>query len=94
MSAGGRADHYFDGTWSSISWDNIEELSNSGTDGIMTEKDGMSRIFVGFVENYRFAVINTRCFFVDYLDDVSEQSIDKKSNFVLIRDFDHPGNRR
>ncbi len=89
--AGGRADLYFDGRWTSISWDNIEELSNSGTDGIMIEKDGMSRIFVGFVENYGFAVINTRGFFVDYLDDMSEQSIDKKSNFVLIRDFDPSG---
>ena len=89
--AGGRADLYFDGNWTSISWDNIENLSESGTDGIMIEKDGMSRIFEGFVEPYGFAVINTRGFFVDYLDDVSEQSIDKKSNFVLIRDLDPSG---
>lgn len=89
--AGGRADLYFDGEWTSISWDNIEELSESGTDGIMIEKDGMSRIFTPFVDNYGFAVINTRGFFVDYLDYVSEKAIEKKSNFVLIRDLDPSG---
>lgn len=89
--AGGRADLYFDGDWTSISWDNIEELSDSGTDGILIEKDGMSRIFEPFVDNYGIAVINTRGFFVDYLDDISEKSIDKKSNLVLIRDLDPSG---
>lgn len=89
--AGGRADLYFNGRWTSISWDNIEDLSGSGTDGILIEKDGMSRIFEDFVDPYGFAVINTRGFFVDYLDDVSKKSIDKKSNLVLIRDFDPSG---
>jgi hypothetical protein len=32
--AGGRADLYFDGDWTSISWDNIELLSETGTDGM------------------------------------------------------------
>ena len=36
-------------------------------------------------------MINTRGFFVDYLDDVSKKSIDKKSNLVLIRDLDPSG---
>jgi hypothetical protein len=36
-------------------------------------------------------VIKTRGFFVDYLDDVSKKSIDKKSNLVLIRDLDPSG---
>ena len=58
--AGGRADLYFDGQWTSISWDNIEDLSDSGTDGTLIEKDGMSRIFEGFVDPYGIAVINTR----------------------------------
>ena len=89
--AGGRADLYFDGRWTSISWDNIEDLSHSGTDGILIEKDGMSRIFEPFVDPYGFAVINTRGFFVDYLDDISVKSIDKKSNLILIRDFDPSG---
>ena len=89
--AGGRAELYFDGEWTSISWDSIEALSESGTDGILIEKEGMSRIFVPFVDPYGFAVINTRGFFVDYLDDVSTKSIDKKSNHVLIRDFDPSG---
>jgi hypothetical protein len=51
----------------------------------------MSRIFEDFVDPYGFAVINTRGFFVDYLDDVSKKSIDKKSNLVLVRDFDPSG---
>jgi hypothetical protein len=89
--AGGRADLYFAGRWTSISWDNIEDLSDSGTDGILIEKDGMSRIFVDFVDPCGFSVINTRGFFVDYLDDVSKQAIDKRSNLVLIRDFDPSG---
>jgi hypothetical protein len=89
--AGGRADLYFNGQWTSISWDNIENLSDSGTDGILIEKDGMSRIFEGFVDPYGFAVVNTRGFFVDYLDDVSKKSIDKKSNLILVRDFDPSG---
>jgi hypothetical protein len=89
--AGGRADLYFDGDWTSISWDNIEDLSDSGTDGILIEKDGMSRIFEPFVDDYAMAVINTRGFFVDYLGDVLVKSIDKKSNLVLIRDFDPSG---
>ena len=75
--AGGRVDLYFNGGWTSISWDNIEDLSNSGTDGIMIEKIEMARIFCDFVDPYGFAIINTRGFFVDYLDYVSEQSIDK-----------------
>ena len=89
--AGGRADLYYDGVWTSISWDNIEELSESGTDGVLIEKDGMARIYDGFVENYGIAVINTRGFFVDYLDDISKKSIDKKSNLVLLRDLDPSG---
>ena len=51
----------------------------------------MARIFCDFVDPYGFAIIYTRGFFVDYLDYVSEQSIDKKSNFVLIRDLDPSG---
>jgi hypothetical protein len=89
--AGGRADLYFNGTWVSISWDKIEELSETGTDGIMIEKEGMARIFDGLVNPYGFAVINSRGFFVDYLDDISVKAIDKKSNLVLIRDFDPSG---
>jgi hypothetical protein len=89
--AGGRAELYFNGEWTTISWDSIEELSKSGTDGILMEKEGMSRIYEPFVDAYGIAVINTRGFFVDYLGDVSTKSIDEKSNLVLIRDFDPSG---
>ena len=78
--SGGRADLYFDREWTTISWDKIEDLSQCGTDGILIEKEGMSRIFVDFVDEKGFAVINTRGFFVDYLEDVSTKSIKEKSN--------------
>jgi hypothetical protein len=63
----------------------------SRTDGTLIEKDGMSRIFEGFVDPYGIVGINTREFFVDYLDNVSKKSIDKKSNLVLLRDLDPSG---
>ena len=56
--AGGRADLYFNSHWISISWDNIDDLSDNGTDGILIEKDGMSRIFVAVVDPYGIAVTN------------------------------------
>lgn len=57
----------------------------------MIEKEGMARIFDDLVDPYGMAVINSRGFFVDYLDDVSVKAVDKKSNLVLLRDFDPSG---
>lgn len=89
--SGERADLYFNGEWTHIAWENLEELSKNGTDGILIEKEGMSRILADFVDPHGVAVINTRGFFVDYLGDISKISLDAKMNLVLIRDFDPSG---
>jgi hypothetical protein len=89
--AGGRAELYFDGNWTSVSWDNIEQLKRKGTDGIIIEKEGMSQVFVGSVEKHGIAIMNTRGFFVDYVDDMSKLSMKNGCNFVLFRDLDPSG---
>ncbi len=38
---GARAELYFDGEWSSVSFDAIDELAQSGTDVIFIEKEGI-----------------------------------------------------
>jgi hypothetical protein len=89
--AGGRAELYFDGNWTSVSWDNVEQLKRKGTDGLIIEKEGMSMVFVGSVEKRGMAIVNTRGFFVDYVDDMSKLSMKNGCNFVLIRDLDPSG---
>ena len=89
--AGGRAELYYNGDWSSISWDNIEELKKAGTDVLMIEKEGMSQVFVGHVEKHGIAIVNTRGFFTDYVGDTSTQSMKGGCNFVLMRDLDPSG---
>jgi hypothetical protein len=89
--AGGRAELYFNGDWYGVSWDNIEQLKRKGSDGIIIEKEGMSQVFVGSVEKHGIAIVNTRGFFVDYVDDMSKLSMKHGCNFVLIRDLDPSG---
>ncbi|MGA7371003.1 MAG: hypothetical protein WBX01_17930 [Nitrososphaeraceae archaeon] len=58
--AGARAELYFNGTWSSISFGKISKLAEKGTDIICIEKQGVPEVLTEWADKYGIALLNSR----------------------------------
>ena len=58
--AGVRAELYFKGNWSSVSFDSITSLAEKGTDIVFVEKEGIPEVLTDFADKYGIAMVNTR----------------------------------
>jgi hypothetical protein len=86
-----RATMYFNGEWSSVSYDAIEELAENGTDIIFIEKKGIAEVLCEYADNYGIALVDTQGFLTDYAKDLVEAGGISGANVAIVSDYDASG---
>ena len=89
--AGVRAELYFDGTWTSVSFDAIHELAEKGTDIVFIEKEGVPEILTEYADKYGIAMVNTRGYLTEYGKDLMTVAKKSGANIAIMTDYDLTG---
>jgi hypothetical protein len=89
--AGSRAELYFDGEWSSVSFDAIDELAEKGTDVVSIEKEGVCEILTDHADKYGIALLNTRGHLTEYCEKVMIKSERLGGHVVMMADYEYAG---
>lgn len=89
--AGARAELYFDGEWSSVSFDAINDLAEVGTDIIFIEKAGVPEMLVEHADKYGIAMVNTRGYLTEYGKDLMKAAKESGANVAIMTDYDITG---
>ncbi len=89
--AGARAELYFDGVWSSVSFGKIRELAEKGTDIVCIEKQGVPDILTEWADKYGMALLNSRGHLTEYGKDLMDAARKSGALVVIIVDYDLPG---
>jgi hypothetical protein len=88
---GVRAELYFNGSWSSVSLDNIGELMGKGTETIFIEKQGIPELITEWADKYGIAMVNTRGKLVEYAKDLMNSITHDKGHALVMTDYDNSG---
>jgi hypothetical protein len=88
---GVRAEMWFNGGWSSVSFDAIEDLAANGTDLIFIEKEGIIDEIKEHGDKYGVAFVNSRGYLSEYAHDLIEAANASGANITLISDYDLSG---
>lgn len=91
INPGVRAELYFDGHWTSVSFDNVKSLAEKGTDIIFVEKEGVPEILTFWVDKYGIAVVNTRGHLTEYGKDLMNVAKKSGAHVVIMADYDATG---
>jgi DNA topoisomerase VI subunit B len=91
ITAAERAQLYFRGQVSPISWDRIEDLATKGSDVVLIEKEGVCEVLEPYAARRGIALLNSRGFATDYAKQLLELSQKWKGNIFLLTDFDASG---
>ena len=86
-----RATMYFNGKWTSVSYDAIEDLARNGTDIIFIEKKGVVELFCEYADNFGIALVDTQGFLTDYAKDLVEAGGVSGANVAVVSDYDASG---
>jgi hypothetical protein len=89
--AGARAELYFDGVWSSVSFGKIGRLAEKGTDIVCVEKQGVPEVLTEWADNYGIALLNSRGHLTEYGKDLMEAARRSGALVVIMADYDLPG---
>ena len=89
--AGVRAELYFSGTWTSVSFDNVKSLADKGTDIIFIEKEGISEVLTEWADKYGLAMVNTRGHLTEYGKDLMNAAKISGAHVVIMTDYDATG---
>jgi hypothetical protein len=89
--AGVRAELYFGGTWTSVSFDAIDELAEKGTDIVFIEKEGIPEVLTEYADQYGIALVNTRGYLTEYGKDLMTAAKRSGANVVIMTDYDLTG---
>jgi hypothetical protein len=89
--AGARAELYFGGTWTSVSFDEIDELAEKGTDIVFIEKEGVPEVLTEYADKYGIAMVNTRGYLTEYGKDLMTAAKRSGANIVIMTDYDLTG---
>jgi hypothetical protein len=89
--AGVRAELYFDGAWTSVSFDAIDELAEKGTDIVFIEKEGVPEVLTEYADKYGIAMVNTRGYLTEYGKDLMTAAKKSGANVVIMTDYDLTG---
>ncbi len=89
--AGVRAELYFDGTWTSVAFDSIEDLAGKGTDIIFIEKEGVPEVLTEYADKYDIAMVNTRGYLTEYGKDLMTVAKSSGANVAIMTDYDLTG---
>lgn len=89
--AGVRASLYFQGTWTSVSFDAIDELAEKGTDLIFIEKEGVPEVLTEFADKYGVALVNSRGYLTEYGKDLMKAANKSGAHVIIMTDYDISG---
>ncbi|MGC1133753.1 MAG: hypothetical protein WA941_13085 [Nitrososphaeraceae archaeon] len=89
--AGARAELYFDGGWSSVSFGKIKELAGKGTDIVCIEKQGVPEVLTDWADKYGIALLNSRGHLTEYGKDLMDAARTSGALVVIMVDYDLPG---
>jgi 5S rRNA maturation endonuclease (ribonuclease M5) len=89
--AGVRAELYFNGNWTSVSFDNVKRLAEKGTDIIFVEKEGIPEVPTGWADKYGIAMVNTRGHLTEYGKDLMKVAKESGAHVVIMADYDATG---
>lgn len=89
--AGARAELYFDGMWSSVSFSRIDKLAEKGTDIVCIEKQGVPEVLTEWADKYGIALLNSRGHLTEYGKDLMEVARKSGAHIAIMVDFDLPG---
>ena len=89
--AGARAELYYNGTWSSVSFGKIAELAEKGTDIVCIEKQGVPEVLTEYADKYGIALLNSRGHLTEYGKDLMDAARKSGALVVIMVDYDLPG---
>jgi hypothetical protein len=89
--AGARAELYFGGTWSSVSFGKIRELAEKGTDIVCIEKQGVPEVLTEWADKYGTALLNSRGHLTEYGKDLMDAARSSGALVVIMVDYDLSG---
>ena len=89
--AGARATMYFNGEWSSVSFDAIGELAGNGTDVIIIEKMALVQVLSTYADKYGIALVNTTGYFTEYGKKLMRAAESTGGHVIIITDYDMNG---
>jgi len=88
---GVRAELYFDGEWTSVSFDSIKELAKDGTDIIFIEKEGVPDVLGEYADKCGIAMVNTRGKLTEYGKELIDAAKIAGGHIAIMTDYDAAG---
>jgi len=89
--AGVRAELYFNGHWTSVSFDSVKRLAEKGTDIVFVEKEGIPDVLASWADKYGIAMVNTRGHLTEYGKDLMNAAKESGAYVVIMTDYDATG---
>ena len=89
--AGARATMYFDGKWSSVRYDDVEELAGNGTDILFIEKMAIVEVLTEYANKYGVAIVSSSGFLTEYGKDLMNAAERSGGNVAILTDYDDHG---
>jgi len=86
-----KATMYFNGKWTSVSYDATEDLARNGTDIIFIEKMDVVEVLSNYADKYGIALVDTQGFFTDYGRKLVEAGDTSGANVAVVSDYDASG---
>ena len=86
--AAARAEMYFDGRWSSVSYNAIEELAGNGTDVIFIEKLDLVEVLSTYADKYGVAMVKTTGYLTEYGKKLVRAADRSGGHVAIITDYD------
>jgi hypothetical protein len=89
--AASRASMYFDGRWSSVSFEAVNELAKHGADMLFIEKADIIEVLSEYADKYGVALVNTIGYLTEYGKDLVQAAHRAGGHVSMISDYDLPG---
>ncbi|MFZ0510286.1 MAG: hypothetical protein WAM14_01660 [Candidatus Nitrosopolaris sp.] len=89
--AGARATMYFDGNWSSVRFEAIEDLAEKGTDIIFIEKMPIIEVLTTYADKYGVALVNTIGNLTEYGKDLMRAIEASGGHAAILTDYEDYG---
>jgi 5S rRNA maturation endonuclease (ribonuclease M5) len=91
IMAGARATMFFNGRWSSVKFEDIQDLAKLGTDIVVIEKMDIVEVLSEHASKYGVALLNTSGYFTEYGVDLMNAAEAARGHVVILTDYDDHG---
>jgi uncharacterized protein DUF2399 len=91
IMAGARATMFFNGQWSSVKFEDVDDLAQDGTDIVVIEKMDIVEVLSEYANKYGVALLNTSGYFTEYGVDLMNAAKATGGHVVILTDYDDHG---